>query len=336
MDLSTTYMGVELKNPVIVGACNLVTNTKNLEKIQRAGASAVVYRSLFEEQLHLENLEFSESVAEFGGRNSEAAEFMPAFEHAGPKEYLMMLEKAKSVLDIPVFASLNAVYEESWVDYAKRIEDVGVEGIELNFYSLPSEMDSGAFEVIDWQIEILSKIRKAIDIPIAVKLSPYYSNPLQLIRRMENAGAEAFVLFNRFFQPDIDLEKEELVFPYNLSSENDYRLSMRFAGLLYGNIDASICSSNGVFTGYDVAKLILAGADVTQVVSTLYKNGIGQIDLILNQLKTFMESKNYDSLDDFRGKLSKNNLNDPFAYNRAQYIDILMNARDFYKKYPLV
>ena len=329
-------MGIELKNPIIVGASNLVSSTKNLEKIQRAGASAIVYRSLFEEQLHLENLEFSESISEFQGRNHEAADFMPEFEHAGPSEYLVLLKHAKSVLDIPLFASLNAVYEESWVDYAKRIEDIGIDGIELNFYSVPSEIDSGAFEVIDWQIEILQKIRKAIDIPIAVKLSPYYSNPLHLIKRMEDAGAEAFVLFNRFFQPDIELEKEELIFPYNLSSENDYRLSMRFAGLLYGNLDASICGNNGIFTGYDVAKLILAGADTTQVVSTLYKNGIGQINLMLNQLKSFMESKGYEKLTDFKGKLSKQNISDPFAYNRAQYIDILMNSRDIYKKYPLV
>ena len=336
MDLRTTYMGIELKNPVIIGACNLVSSRNNLEKMQRAGAAAIVYRSLFEEQLHLENLEFSEAIDEFGGRHQESGSYMPAFEHAGPKEYIMQLEKAKSVLDIPLFASLNAVYEESWVEYAKRIEEAGVDGIELNFYVLPSEMDSGAFEVLDWQIEILKKIKKAIDIPVAVKLSPYYSNPLQIIARMEDAGAEAFVLFNRFFQPDIDLEKEELVFPYNLSGENDYRLAMRFAGLLYNNLDASICSSNGIYTGYDVAKLLLAGADAVQVVSTVYKNGIGQINLIINQLKAFMESKGYKSLDDFRGKLSKAKINDPFAYNRAQYIDILMNSRDIFKKYPII
>ncbi len=336
MDLGTTYMGIALKNPVIFGACSLSSNLKNLEKIQRAGAAAVVYRSLFEEQLHLENLEISEAAGEFGNRMQEASGFMPSFEHAGPREYLMQLKEAKSVLEIPLFASLNAIYEESWIDYARRIEDIGVDGIELNFYSVPSEMDSGAFEALDWQIEILTKIRKVVEIPIAVKLSPYYSNPLQIIARMEAAGAEAFVLFNRFFQPDIDLEKEELVFPYNLSGENDYRLAMRFAGLLYGNIDASVCASNGIYTGYDVAKVILAGADAVQVVSTIYKNGIGQINLIINQLKSFMESKSYDKLDDFRGKMSKSRINDPFAYNRAQYIDILMNTRDIYKKYPLV
>jgi len=153
---------------------------------------------------------------------------------------------------------------------------------------------------------------------------------------MEDAGAEAFVLFNRFFQPDIDLEKEELVFPYNLSGENDYRLAMRFAGLLYNNLDASICSSNGIYTDGKRYKLLLAGADAVQVVSTVYKNGIGQINLIINRLKAFMETKGYKSLDDFRGKLSKAKINDPFAYNRAQYIDILMNSRDIFKKYPII
>lgn len=336
MDIRTEYMGIELSSPILVGACNLVSNLKNLKKMQEAGAGAIVYRSLFEEQLHLENLEISEVMAEFGNRNAEFNTFMPEFEHAGPKEYLAHLKKAKSVLDIPLFASINAVYEESWVDYAKKIEAVGVDGIELNLYVVPSEMDSGAFEALDWQVEVLRKIKASIDIPVAVKLSPYYSNPLQIIKRMEDAGAEAFVLFNRFFQPDINLEKEELVFPYNLSSENDYRLAMRFAGLLYNNLDASICASSGIFTGYDVAKLILAGADAVQVVSTLYKNGLGQISLMNNQLKSFMESKGYKSLDEFRGKLSKANINDPFAYNRAQYIDILLNSRDIFKKYPII
>lgn len=335
MDLSTTYMGIELKNPIIVGACNLVNIPKNLLKMQEAGASAIVFRSLFEEQLHLENIEFSNAMSEFNGRNPEG-DFYTEFQHAGPKEYLMNIKKAKDMLDIPLFASLNAVYAESWVDYAKRIEDTGVDGLELNFYSLPSELDSGAFEVIDWQIDILKKIRHAIDIPIAVKLSPYYSNPLSLIKRMEDAGADAFVLFNRFFQPDIDLEKEELVFPYNLSGENDYRLSMRFAGLLHQNIDANICASSGIFSGNDVAKLIMAGADVTQIVSALYKNGIGHISHIIKQLEQFMSSKGYTKIEDFKGKLSKKNLSDPFAYNRAQYIDIIMNSNDIFKKYPLV
>lgn len=336
MNLNTKYMGIELKSPIIVGACNLSSNLKNLKKMQDAGAGAIIYRSLFEEQLHLENLEMSEAIGEFDNRNSEYNSFMPEFEHAGPGDYIAHLKRAKSVLDIPLFASINAVYEESWVEYAKQIEATGVDGIELNIYLLPSDMDSGAFEALNGQIEILRKIKAEIKIPIAVKLSPYYSNPIHVIRRMEDAGADGFVLFNRFFQPDIDLEKEELIFPYNLSSENDYRLSMRFAGLLYDNLDATICTSSGVYNGNDAAKLILAGADAVQIVSTLYKNGLGQIKTIHDELKSYMESKGYKTLDDFRGKLSKKNIKDPFAYNRAQYIDVIMNSRDIFKKYPLI
>lgn len=329
-------MGIDLKNPIIVGANNLVSNANNLKKMEDAGAAAIVFKSLFEEQLHLENFEIGEIMGAYGDRNAEMGAFYPEFDHGGPKEYISMLKKAKSTLSIPLFASLNAVYDESWVEYAKLIQETGVDGIELNFYSVPREGDGGLIDVIDWQTDILARIKKEVEIPIAVKLSPFYTNPFQIIRRLEDKGAEGFVLFNRFFQPDIDLEKEELYFPYNLSGENDYRLAMRFTGLLYDNIDASLCASGGVFTGYDAAKLILSGADSVQIVSTIYKNGIGQINLVINQLKSFMEEKGYKSIDDFKGKLSKKNVKDPFAYNRAQYIDILMNSKDIFKSYPMI
>ena len=336
MDLRTTFMGIELKNPIIVGACNLVTDLKNLKRLEEAGASAIVYKSLFEEQLHLENLMMSEAMGEFDGRHSEVNSMFPGFDHAGPKEYLMNLKKAKSSLNIPLFASLNAVYEESWIDYAKQIEAAGIDGIELNLYSMPSDMDAGANFMIESQIKIVEGIRSAVKIPVAVKLSPFYSNPIALINKMDHMGADAFVLFNRLFQPDIDLDKEELHFPYNLSAEGDYRLAMRFAGLLHGNIKANICSSGGVFTGQDVAKMLLAGADSVQVVSTLYVNGIGQISVILDQLKNWMNSKGYKSINDFKGKLAKKNIKDSFAYNRAQYIDIIMNSDEIFNKYPMI
>lgn len=334
MDLKTKYMGIELKNPIIVGACNLVTDVKNLKRMEEAGAAAIVYKSLFEEQLHLENLLYSEAMMEFDNSHSEMTSVFPDFDHAGPKEYLVNLKRAKESLNIPLFASLNAVYQESWIDYAREIEKIGIDGIELNFYQVPSEMDSGANEMINAQIQILAQIKEAIKIPVAVKLSPYYSNPLSLINKMDHLGADAFVLFNRFFQPDIDLDKEELFFPYNLSNENDYRLSMRFAGLLYGNIQAQVCSTNGIFNGNDVARMLLAGADTVQVVSTIYKNGIGQISVILEQLENWMKSKNYNNISEFRGKLSKKNNKDSFAYGRAQYLDVIMNSKDIFKIYP--
>ena len=332
MDLSVKYMGITLKNPVIVGANNLVSNVESLKQMEDAGASAIVFKSLFEEQLHMENLEYSNFIDEYIAQNSDETSPYPDLDVSGPKEYLFKLKKAKEILNIPLFASLNAVYDISWVDYAKQIEAIGVDGIELNFYTLPKEMESAEIDFVNWQFEIVKKIKESIKIPVAIKLSSFYNNPLAVIKRMDDMGADAFVLFNRFFQPDIDLEKEEMVFPYNLSSTGDYGLALRFAGLLYDRIDANICSSTGIFTGKDVAKLIMAGADTVQVVSVLYKEGIHHIENILKELADFMKNKGYNKLDDFRGKLSQARINDPFAYSRAQYLDFLVNSVYLNKK----
>jgi len=326
MDISVKYMGITLKNPIIVGANGLVSNVENLKKMEEAGASAIVYKSLFEEQLHMENLEYSNFIDEYVAQNSDETSPYPEIDISGPKEYLFKLKKAKELLNIPLFASLNAVYDVSWVDYAKQIESVGVDGIELNFYSVPKEMESADIDFVNWQFEIIKKIKEAINIPIAIKLSSFYNNPLTIIKHMDDLGADAFVLFNRFFQPDIDLEKEEMIFPYNFSNGGDYGLALRFAGLLYDKIEANVCSSTGIFTGNDVAKLIMAGADTVQVVSVLYKEGINTIRTMIDELTQFMDKKGYKSLDDFRGKLSQTQINDPFAYSRAQYIDFLINS----------
>ena len=326
IDLSVKYMGINLKNPIIVGANNMVSNIESLKQMEKAGASAIVYKSLFEEQLHMENLEYSNFIDEYVAQNSDETSPYPDLDVSGPKEYLFKLKKAKEVLNIPLFASLNAVYDVSWVDYAKQIEAIGVDGIELNFYAVPKEMESAGIDYVNMQFDIIEKIKAALSIPVAVKLSSFYDNPLSVIKRMDDLGADSFVLFNRFFQPDIDLDKEEMVFPYNLSSRGDYGLALRFAGLLFNRINANICSSTGVFTGDDVAKLIMAGADTVQVVSVLYKDGIDKITDIINELSLFMEKKGYNDLDAFRGKLSQNKINDPFAYGRAQYLDFLVNS----------
>ena len=333
MDLSVKYMGIKLKNPVIVGANSLVNNIENLKRMEEAGAAAVVFKSLFEEQLHMENLEFDNFIDEYIAQNSDETSPFPDIDITGPKEYLFKLKKAKEAINIPLFASLNAVYDVSWVDYAKQIEAVGVDGIELNFYKVPKDMDSASMDYTQMQVDILRKIKAELKIPVAVKLSPFYNNPLSIIKQMDNEGADAVVLFNKFFQPDIDLDKEEMVFPYNFSSPGDYGLSLRFAGLLYKNIEAGICASTGVFTGNDVAKMIMAGADAVQVVSVLYKEGIDAIGNILKELEAFMQKKKYNSLNDFRGKLSQRNIGDPFAYGRAQYIDFLMNSVYLNDKY---
>ena len=336
VNLKTKYMGIELKNPIIVGASNLVTHTENLKRMEAAGAAAIVYKSLFEEQIQLESLQISEQITEFAERNAEMTSMFPDIEHAGPEEYLMNLQMAVKSVGIPVFGSLNAIDEENWVDYAKKIENTGVAGIELNFYHVPSDFEISGKAIINEQLDIVRAIRKEIKIPIAIKLSPYYTNPLFVVNEMDKLGANGFVLFNRLFQPVIDTEKEEMHFPYNLSQHEDNRFPLRVTGVLYSNIKADICGSRGIFNGHDVVSMLLAGANCVQVVSTLYKNKIEQISTILHELENWMDKKGYKKLDDFRGKMSKKNIQDPFAYRRAQYVDILMKAEEIFKKYPTI
>jgi dihydroorotate dehydrogenase (fumarate) len=334
-NLKTSYMGIELKNPVIVGASNLVNNLENIKKAEEAGAGAIVYKSLFEEQIQLENAQLDDKLQEYSERNAEMVNLFPRIEHAGPEEHLFNLARVKKTIKIPLIASLNAIYKETWIDYARRIEEMGVDALELNFYAVPRDIDFDGHALIGEQIDILKAVKQKVKIPVSVKLSPFYANPLHVVAQLDKAGANGFILFNRLFQPEIDMEKQEHYTPFNLSSPEDSRLSLRFAGLLYGNIKGSICSNTGIFTGKDVAKMILAGADCVQVVSTIYKNKIEYISTIIKDLEAWMDSKGYKSLSDFRGKLSNKNINNPFDYKRAQYIDLLLKSDDILVKYPL-
>ena len=336
MDLTTNYLGLKLKNPLIVGASNMVTDLSFIKKLEEAGASAIVYKSLFEEQIQLENLERFHAEEDYGTRHAEMTSMFPYMEDNGPAEFLFNLAKAKKEIGIPLIASLNAVYDDTWYEYAKKIEDTGVDALELNFYYVPREFDIDDNSILQEQIDTLAGVKKAVKIPVSVKLSSFYTNPLYCIGEMDKTGADGFVLFNRLFQPDIDLEKEGLHYPYMLSNDEDNRLPLRFAGLLYGNIKASICSNTGIFSGKDAIKMILAGADCVQIVSTIYKHGPKQITKILEEIEDWMKAKNYNSLNDFRGKVSKKNLKDPYAYRRAQYVDILMRSNEIFNKYPII
>lgn len=335
MDLSTTYLGLKLKNPIIIGASNLVTDINFLRKLEEAGASAIVYKSLFEEQIQLENLEHFQAEENYGSRHAEMSSMLPSMDDAGPSEFLFNLAKARQALKIPLIASLNAVYDDTWYEYAKKIEETGVEAIELNFYAVPREFDIDDNSILQEQLDTLEGVKKVVNIPVSVKLSPFYTNPLYCISELDKKGADGFVLFNKLFQPDIDTNRESLHYPYLLSNEEDNRLSLRFAGLLYKNIKANVCSNTGIFTGNDVVKMILAGADCVQVVSTIYKHGPKQITKILGEIEEWMKSKKYKSISDFKGKLSKANIKDPYAYRRAQYVDILMRSDEIFKNFPM-
>lgn len=335
-DLSSTFMGVKLKNPIILGASNLVSKPEVVKELEVAGIAAIVYKSLFEEQIQLESLQMEEEMNEYANRNSEMSRIFPDIVHAGPKEHLYNLKQLKQSTSVPVFASLNAVYEPSWVEYAKLIEETGVAGLELNLYATPGYFEIGGTSIEEKQYQIVRSVKKAVNIPVSVKLSPFYTNTLNFIKKLDEAGVDGFVMFNRFFQPEIDIEKEIFHFPWELTQPRDHQLSIRFAGLLYGNIEAGICASRGIYTSEDIIRVIMAGADVVQMVSAIYKNQPAYVGTLLAELNAWMDKKGYKTLDDFRGKLSRKNLKDPFTYQRAQYIDILMRSEEIFKKYPMV
>jgi len=335
-NLKTTYMGLELNNPLVVGASSLTADLDILKAIEKAGAGAVVFKSLFEEQIQLEELELQNELEEYTERHAEMTRLFPNLHHAGTKEHLFKLKKAKEALSIPIIASLNSMHADTWLEYALEIEKTGVDGIELNFYTTPKDFDVEGKVIIQSQLDILQSIKKSLRIPVSVKLSPFYTNPLDVIKRMDAKEVQSFVIFNRLFQPDIDIEKEELAQSLFLSTSNDSRLTLQFTGLLYGNIAADICSCSGIMNGEDAIKMLLAGATCFEVVSTIYQNGIGQIPKILGELEAWMDSKGYKTIDDFRGKLAKKNLKDPFAYRRAQYVEILMRNNDILQKSKLV
>jgi dihydroorotate dehydrogenase (fumarate) len=331
-NLQTSYLGLELKNPMIVGASDMVNNVDNLKKMEDSGAAAIVYKSLFEEQIQLERMELDDSLTEYEERHAEMVTLFPNIEHAGPSEHLMNLRMAKESVNIPVIASLNCIFKDTWIEYAKLIEETGVDAIELNFYSVPRDAKLDGKTINDQQIEIVKAIKEHAKIPVSIKLSPFYANPIHLIKYLDEAGADGFVLFNRFMNPDIDIKSETHVNTFTPSSQEENRLPLRFAGLLYGHVGGSICCAGGIHTGEDAVKMILAGADCVQVVSILYNNKIDYIQTILKDINYWMDSKNYKSLKDFQGKLSNKNVHDPLIYKRAQYIEMVLKSSELFNK----
>lgn len=337
MNLETTYLGLKLKNPIIVGASNLVTDVNMLKRLEEAGAAAIVYKSLFEEQINLENLQLEEDLTQYDDRNAEMGSFFPSDVYeAGPEEFLMHFKEARKAISIPLIASLNAIFDDTWYEYAKKLEEAGADAIELNFYNNPREFDMEGRAIIQEELDIIRGVKENVNIPVSTKLSPFYTNVLYTLKEMEHRGAMGFVLFNRLFQPDIDINKETMYFPYHLSQQQDNRLPLRYVGILYGNTKVDVCANSGIFNGDDVIKMLLAGANAVQVVSTIYKHGPQQITKMLEDMEIWMANKQYERIEDFRGRLSKKNVKDPYAYRRAQYVDILMKSSEIFKQYPII
>lgn len=328
-NLQVNYLGLDLKSPIVIGASNLSDNIDRLKKLEESGVGAIVFKTLFEEQIELEELELDNDLEAYNERHPEMVRIFPELHHAGPRGHLHKLKKTKQALTIPIIGSLNCITPSTWVDWAIRMQDTGVDAIELNFYSSPSRFELTGAEIIESQLQVVADVKSKIKIPLAVKLSPFYGNPLEVIARMDKLGADAFVLFNRMYQPDIDIEEERMKQTYVFSRSDDARLALRYSGLLYNRIQAQISAATGVVTAEEAIKMLLSGANTVQVVSAVYKNGPDYVKSMLAEISAWMNSKKYESIEDFRGKLSYSNLKDPFAYTRAQYIDILMRSSEW-------
>jgi len=324
-------MGIALKNPIIAGASSMSSDLNMLKKLEQAGAAAIVYKTLFEEQINLESAQFDDQIEAMAGLHAEMTSLYPKLQHAGSEAHLVNLRKAKETLGIPVIASLNCLYDNTWIEYARLIEKTGVDGIELNFYFVPGDFEADGRSIEDIHLDLVKTIKSKITIPVSVKLSSFYSNPLNFISRLDKAGVNAVVIFNRMFEPEINVQDVKHVAPFYLSHEGDYRLALRYAGLLYGNVKANVCANTGIYQGNDVIRMLLAGADCVQVVSTLYKNKPEHIATMLSEMESWMEIKKYNSIADFKGKLSKKELKDPFIYKRGQYIDLLLGSDQLIK-----
>lgn len=332
VNIKTDYLGLELSNPIIAGSSNLSDSVEKAVKLQEAGVGAIVFKSLFEEQIQLEELEMEQDMEAYNERHAEMIKLFPSLQYAGTEVYLQKIRETRKAISIPLIASINAVYSESWIDYARKVEKTGVDAIEINFYHTPKDFGVSGENVIAEQVAILKQIKTAVDIPVSVKLSPYYANQLDVVSQLSAAGADGVVLFNRLFQPDIDVEHEMLVQRMTLSTPDEMLLPLRFTGLLFGHIPSDICATTGISNGSDIVKMILAGATSVQVVSTLYKNKLGHVNTMIKELEGWMEKKGYPDISHFKGKLSKMNIPFPFGYQRSQYVDILLNAERLLKQ----
>jgi dihydroorotate dehydrogenase (fumarate) len=325
MNLQTTYLGLPLKNPVMPGASPLVDQLDNVRRLEDAGAAAIVMHSLFEEQITNDQLaEFAhtENPAE---SFSEATSYFPRMEDyvLGPDRYLEQIAKIKSMVEIPVIGSLNGVSLGGWTDYAKLIEQAGADALELNVYYIATDPDEPGVAVEQRTLDILQAVRETVTIPIAVKLSPFFSSPGHFAKQLDSLGAAGVILFNRFYQPDIDIEELEATHKLDLSNSTELRLRLRWAAILHGHIKADIGVSGGVHTTEDIIKAIMCGGSAVQVVSSLLKYGPSHIGSLIQGLRHWLEDHEYESVDQMRGSMSLKNCPDPSVFERANYLRVL-------------
>ncbi|MBZ5574124.1 MAG: dihydroorotate dehydrogenase-like protein [Acidobacteriia bacterium] len=322
MDLTTTYLGLKLRTPLIPSASPLSQELDSIRRLEDAGASAVVLYSIFEEQFRQESVELDHHLSAHTESFPEALSYLPepsAF-RMGAEGYLNHIRKAKQAVGIPIIASLNGTTVKGWTDYAKQIQEAGADGIECNLYAIPSDPDVSSAEIEQAYLDVVKTVKSAVTIPVAVKLSPFFSNMANMARRFDQAGANALVLFNRFYQPDINLDELEIQPNVLLSTPQALRLPLTWIGILYGRIKANLAATSGVHGPEDVVKLLMVGADVTMLCSTLLRNGISHLRYIEDGLRQWMEQHEYESVQQMKGSMSQLRCPDPSAFERAQYM----------------
>ncbi|MCB9853135.1 MAG: dihydroorotate dehydrogenase-like protein [Phycisphaerales bacterium] len=327
MNFETNYMGMTLKNPLVPSASPMTSDLDGIRRLEDAGAAAIVLPSLFEEQIRHDAAELVHHLEQGTNSYGEAITYFPepaSDEFAiGPEAYLKHVDEAKRTTGVPIIASLNGSTMGGWTDYARNMEQAGADAIELNIYHVAADIDVPGEDVEKRYIEILSAVRSAVNIPVAVKLGPYFSSMANMAKKLDEAGADALVLFNRFYQPDIDLELIEVVPNVVLSNSHELRLPLRWIAILYGRIETSLAATTGVHSAQDAIKLTMAGADVIQMASTLLRRGSHALTDILDGMKQWMEENEYESLQQMKGSLSQKSCPDPTAFERANYMRAL-------------
>jgi dihydroorotate dehydrogenase (fumarate) len=328
-DLTTSYLGLELKNPLVASASPLSRKIDRAKKLEEAGIGAIVMYSLFEEQIIHESLELDHYLNRGSDSFAEALSYLPDGGLYGitPEKYLNQVAGLKKAVKIPVIGSLNGVSTGGWTDYARRIEEAGADALELNMYYIPTDLEMTSSDIEDTQVELVAEVKSAIKIPLAVKISPFVTSIPNFTKRLAEAGADGLVLFNRFYQPDFDLDELEILHSLDLSTSSELRLPLRWISILHGKLNVDFALTSGVHTYTDVLKAMMAGAKVAMMASNLLHHGEQAVGPILSELEAWMREREYESIKQMQGSMSQKSVREPAAFERANYMKVLNSFR---------
>jgi len=325
VNLSTRYLNLELEHPIVASASPMSESLDNIKRMEEAGAAAVVMFSLFEEQIRQEEAALEHFTSYGSDSFAEALSYFPDSDEyqVGAQQYLDLLRRAKESVDIPVIASLNGMTNAGWIDYAQHMESAGADALELNIFYIPADLATSGREVEDRYVEILEHVKSAVSIPVALKLSPFFSAFGHMAKRLDEAGADGLVLFNRFYQPDFDIEELEVSLSLELSNASEIRLPLTWIAILHGRVHASLAATRGVQSAEEIVKYVMAGADTVMTTSALLANGIEHLTTLKHDLRDWMEARGYESLEQMKGSMSQKNVADPTAFERGNYVRML-------------